>query len=210
MKKTYLYMSIVGMSVALAAGCQKADTAETTVTVETTAEQSTETESTSPAESETSDDAEILKNYHLLQGVIVKTDSEKGTFTVKTDDGAEYTLATENIHDVETEIADDSVVAIGYIGEELHDSDQLKDVELVIAAPGDDDWTIAYAEGTTTANAMSTFTMVTADGTEMGFMKDGCPMDEDALGGDSGAKVGVVYMDSEDVSFPLEIKKLEE
>ena len=44
----------------------------------------------------------------------------------------------------------------------------------------------------------------------MGFMKDGCPMDEDALGGDSGAKVGVVYMDSEDVSFPLEIKKLEE
>ena len=128
MKKTYLYMSILGMSVALAAGCQKADTAETTVTVETTAEQSTETESTSPAESETSDDAEILKNYHLLQGVIVKTDSEKGTFTVKTDDGAEYTLATENIHDVETEIADDSVVAIGYIGEELHDSDQLEDV----------------------------------------------------------------------------------
>ena len=28
---------------------------------------------------------------------------------------------------------------------------------MVIAAPGDDDWTIAYAEGTTTANAMSTF-----------------------------------------------------
>ena len=39
---------------------------------------------------------------------------------------------------------------------------------MVIAAPGDDDWTIAYAEGTTTANAMSTFMMVTADGTEMG------------------------------------------
>lgn len=42
-----------------------------------------------------------------------------------------------------------------------------------------------------------------------GFMKDGCPMDEDALGGDSGAKISVVYMDSEDVSFPLEIKKLQ-
>ena len=56
---------------------------------------------------------------------------------------------------------------------------------------------------------MSTFMMVTADGTDMGFMKDGCPMDEDALGGDSGAKIGVVYMDSEDVSFPLEIKKLQ-
>lgn len=52
---------------------------------------------------------------------------------------------------METEIADNSVVAIGYIGEELHDSDELKNVELVIVAPGDDDWTIAYAEGTTTA-----------------------------------------------------------
>ena len=85
----------------------------------------------------------------------------------------------------------------------------LEKVNMVIAAPGDNDWTITYAEGTTTANAMSTFMMVTADGTEMGFMKDGCPMDEDALGGDSGAKVGVIYMDSEDVSFPLEIKKLQ-
>ena len=44
----------------------------------------------------------------------------------------------------------------------------------------------------------------------MGTLKDTLCMDEDALGGDSGAKVGVVYMDSEDVSFPLEIKKLEE
>ena len=110
---------------------------------------------------------------------------------------------------VETEIADDSLVVIGYIGVEIHDNMDLEKVNMVIAAPGDDDWTIAYAEGTTTANAMSTFMMVTADGTEMGFMKDGCPMDEDALGGDSGAKIGVVYMDSEDVSFPLEIKKLQ-
>lgn len=36
----------------------------------------------------------------------------------------------------------------------------LEKVNMVIAAPGDDDWTITYAEGTTTANAMSTFMMV--------------------------------------------------
>ena len=213
MRKTYLYMTAVAMSAALAAGCQKAEPAETTSAAETVAEST----GTGMAESESSEtsgtaaqDDERLADYHLLQGIVTGTNDEKGTFTLKADDGGEYVITTGNIGDVETEIADDSVVAIGYIGEELHDSDQLKDVELVIAAPGDDDWTIAYAEGTTTANAMSTFTMVTADGTEMGFMKDGCPMDEDALGGDSGAKVGVVYMDSEDVSFPLEIKKLEE
>ena len=194
MRKTYLYMTAVAMSAALAAGCQKAEPAETTAAAETVAEST----GTGMAESESSEtsgtaaqDDERLADYHLLQGIVTGTNDEKGTFTLKADDGGEYVITT------------------GYIGVEIHDNMDLEKVNMVIAAPGDDDWTIAYAEGTTTANAMSTFMMVTADGTEMGFMKDGCPMDEDALGGDSGAKIGVVYMDSEDVSFPLEIKKLQ-
>ena len=205
-------MAVLAMSVAFAAGCQKEETAETSVVVETEIEvekagasESTSSESSTAA----AQDDEKLADYHLLQGIVTGTNDEKGTFTLKADDGGEYVIATENIGDVETEIADDSLVVIGYIGGEIHDNMDLEKVNMVIAAPGDDDWTIAYAEGTTTGNAMSTFTMVTEDGTEMGFMKDGCPMDEDALGGDSGAKVGVVYMDSEDVSFPLEIKKLQ-
>ena len=212
MRKTYLYMTAVAMSAALAAGCQKAEPAETTAAAETVAEST----GTGMAESESSEtsgtaaqDDERLADYHLLQGIVTGTNDEKGTFTLKADDGGEYVITTGNIGDVETEIADESLVVIGYIGVEIHDNMDLEKVNMVIAAPGDDDWTIAYAEGTTTANAMSTFMMVTADGTEMGFMKDGCPMDEDALGGDSGAKIGVVYMDSEDVSFPLEIKKLQ-
>lgn len=210
MRKTYLYMTAVVMSVALATGCQKSETAETTVAVETETETTETSESASGESSETAaQDDEKLADYHLLQGIVTGTNDEKGTFTLKADDGGEYVIATADIRDVETEIADDSLVVIGYIGMEIHDNTDLEKVNMVIAAPGDDDWTIAYAEGTTTANAMSTFMMVTADGTEMGFMKDGCPMDEGALGGDSGAKIGVVYMDSEDVSFPLEIKKLQ-
>ena len=200
MRKTYLYMTAVAMSAALAAGCQKAEPAETTAAAETVAEST----GTGMAESESSEtsgtaaqDDERLADYHLLQGIVTGTNDEKGTFTLKADDGGEYVITTGNIGDVETEIADDSLVVIGYIGVEIHDNMDLEKVNMVIAAPGDDDWT------------MSTFMMVTADGTEMGFMKDGCPMDEDALGGDSGAKIGVVYMDSEDVSFPLEIRKLQ-
>ena len=208
MRKTYLCMTVFAMSAALATGCQKAEPAETTVAAETTTAAET-AESTSSGSSEAAQDDEKLANYHLLQGIVTGTNDEKGTFTLKADDGGEYVITTADIHDVETEIADDSLVVIGYIGVEIHDNTDLEKVDMVIAAPGDDDWTIAYAEGTTTANAMSTFTMVTADGTEIGFMKDGCPMDEDALGGDSGAKISVVYMDSEDVSFPLEIKKLQ-
>ena len=205
-------MTAVMMSAALAAGCQKEDAAETSVVVETEIEaEKAETSASASSESseKTAQDDEKLADYHLLQGIVTGTNDEKGTFTLKADDGGEYVIAIADIRDVETEIADDSLVVIGYIGVEIHDNMDLEKVNMVIAAPGDDDWEIAYAEGTTTANAMSTFVMVTADGTEMGFMKDGCPMDEDALGGDSGAKIGVVYMDSEDVSFPLEIKKLQ-
>ncbi len=212
MRKTYLCMAVLAMSAVFAAGCQKEETAETSVVVETeiVAEKVGTSENTAAESSETAaQDDEKLADYHLLQGIVTGTNDEKGTFTLKADDGGEYVIATENIGDVETEIADDSLVVIGYIGGEIHDNMDLEKVNMVIAAPGDDDWTIAYAEGTTTGNAMSTFTMVTEDGTEMGFMKDGCPMDEDALGGDSGAKIGVVYMDSEDVSFPLEIKKMQ-
>jgi len=197
-------MTAVVMSAALATGCQKAEPVETTAAAETVAE-STGTGTAENESSETSgtaaQDDERLADYHLLQGIVTGTNDEKGTFTLKADDGGEYVITTGNIGDVETEIADDSLVVIGYIGVEIHDNMDLEKVNMVIAAPGDDDWTIAYAEGTTTANAMSTFMM--------GFMKDGCPMDEDALGGDSGAKISVVYMDSEDVSFPLEIKKLQ-
>ena len=208
MRKTYLCMIVLAMAAALATGCQKAESVETTVAAETTTEAET-AEIVSSGSSEAAQDDEKLANYHLLQGIVTGTNDEKGTFTLKADDGGEYVITTANIGDVETEIADDCLVVIGYIGMEIHDNTDLEKVDMVIAAPGDDDWTISYAEGTTTANAMSTFTMVTADGTEMGFMKDGCPMDEDALGGDSGAKVGVVYMDSENVSFPLEIRKLQ-
>lgn len=159
MRKTYLCMTVLAMSAALATGCQKAEPAETTVAAETTAEAGT-TDSASSESSEAAQDDEKLADYHLLQGIVTGTNDEKGTFTLKADDGGEYVITTADIRDVETEVADDSLVVIGYIGTEIHDNTDLEKVNMVIAAPGDDDWTIAYAEGTTTANAMSTFTML--------------------------------------------------
>ena len=51
MRKTYLYMTAVAMSAALAAGCQKAEPAETTAAAETVAEST----GTGMAESESSE-----------------------------------------------------------------------------------------------------------------------------------------------------------
>ena len=138
MRKTYLYMTAVAMSAALAAGCQKAEPVETTAVAETV----TESTGTGTAESESSEtsgtaaqDDERLADYHLLQGIVTGTNDEKGTFTLKADDGGEYVITTGNIGDVETEIADDSLVVIGYIGVEIHDNMDLEKVNMVIAAP---------------------------------------------------------------------------
>ena len=80
MRKTYLYMTAVAMSAALAAGCQKAEPAETTAAAETVAE-STGTGTAENESSETSgtaaQDDERLANYHLLQGVVTGTNDEK-------------------------------------------------------------------------------------------------------------------------------------
>ena len=106
MRKTYLYMTAVAMSAALAAGCQKAEPAETTAAAETVAEST----GTGMAESESSEtsgtaaqDDERLADYHLLQGIVTGTNDEKGTFTLKADDGGEsvsythLTLPTKRI-----------------------------------------------------------------------------------------------------------------
>ena len=95
MRKTYLYMTAVVMSAALATGCQKAEPVETTAAAETVAE-STGTGTAENESSETSgtaaQDDERLADYHLLQGIVTGTNDEKGTFTLKADDGGEYVI----------------------------------------------------------------------------------------------------------------------
>jgi len=77
----------------------------------------------------------------------------------------------------------------------------------ICASPEQEEWTISTDEGITTSNAMSTFMIQTTDGREIGFIKDNCPSDEDALTSDSGDSVIVTYVTSDNANFPLEIRK---
>jgi hypothetical protein len=47
----------------------------------------------------------------------------------------------------------------------------------------------------------------TAEGTEMSFLKDNCPVEAGALSADSGDEVEVVYLRFQGTNFPLEVKK---
>ena len=76
-----------------------------------------------------------------------------------------------------------------------------------MALPEQEEWTISTEEGITTANAMSSFAMKTADGRELSFLKDNCPIEDGALSEDSGDPVRVTYVTSEGMNFPVEIEK---
>ena len=139
----------------------------------------------------------------MLQGTVTKVTGDGEVFTLRADDGRDYDIRPADIRDVEVEIAEDVQVAIAYIGAPLGD---LKDVTLVVALPEQEEWSILTEKGTTTANAMSSFTMETDDGQELSFLKDNCPIEDGSLAGDSGDEVSVTYVNSQGVNYPVEIK----
>ena len=208
MKKHSLMITAAALAAAmvLGTGCAKKPAVETseTVTSQASAEETTKApETTAKAQETTEQAAEAKEVYHMLQGTVTKVTADGSVFTLQADDGRDYDISQSDIRDVEVEIEEDVQIAIAYIGEPLG---SLEDVTLVVALPEQEEWSILTEKGTTTANAMSSFTIKTDDGQELSFLKDNCPIGEGALAGDSGDKVTVTYVNSQGVNYPVEIK----
>ena len=196
----------IAATIALGTACAKKPAVETMETVTSAAptEETTKSQPTGTQPEETTAEApESKEMYHMLQGTVTKVTGDGDVFTLRADDGRDYDIRPADIRDVEVEIAEDVQIAIAYIGGPLG---ELKDVTLVVALPEQEEWSILTEKGTTTANAMSSFTMKTDDGQELSFLKDNCPIEEGALAGDSGDKVTVTYVNSQGVNYPVEIK----
>lgn len=205
-KHIYTAAAAVMAGMLLASGCGKKQEETSVSRTETQTESEKETEKLSETEisAEQTEEAKENERYHMLQGTVIKAEEDGSAFTLQADDGKEYEISLADIRDVETEIAEDIQIAIAYIGEPLG---KLEEVDLVVALPEQEEWTISTEEGVTTANAMSSFSVKTKDGRELSFLKDNCPVEEGALAGDSGDKVEVTYVSSEGMNFPVEIKK---
>lgn len=207
MKRKSLIIAAAAMAAAIALGtaCTKKPAAEI---VETTATEAPATETAKPEETsekaEETTQAGLGEMYHMLQGTVTKVTGDGSVFTVQADDGKDYDIRQSEIRDVEVEIAEDVQVAIAYIGEPLG---KLEDVTLVVALPEQEEWSILTENGVTTSNAMSSFAIETDDKRELSFLKDNCPIEDGALGADSGDQVMVTYVNSQGVNYPVEIKK---
>lgn len=211
MKKRHVY----NLAILLAAGTimmsacgKKADgpadtTAQTQTESQTEASAKETTAGETPSETQVPEDTESSK-FYMLQGTITKTEKDGSAFTLQADDGKEYNISLSDITDVETEIEKNTQIAIACMKDASGDPEK---ASYIAAFPEQEEWTISTAEGVTTSNAMSTFMIQTADGRELGFIKDGCPSDEDALTSDSGDSVIVTYVTSDNANFPLEIRK---
>lgn len=212
MKKRHAY----NLAILLAAGTimisacgKKPDTpADTTVPAQTESQTETSAEGTSSPE-ETSSETQVPEDtesskFYMLQGTITKTEKDGSAFTLLADDGKEYKIALSDIHDVETEIEKNTQIAIACMKDPSGDPEKNT---YICVFPEQEEWTISTDEGITTSNAMSTFMIQTTDGREIGFIKDNCPSDEDALTSDSGDSVIVTYVTSDNANFPLEIRK---
>ena len=185
--------AVLAAAMVLGTGCARKPAVETSETV--TSQASTEETTKAP---ETTEQAAVAKEvYHMLQGTVTKVSEDGSVFTLQADDGKDYDISQSDIRDVEVEIEEDVQIAIAYI---------VEDVTLVVALPEQEGWSILTEKGTTTSNAMSSFTMKTDDGQELSFLKDNCPIEEGALAGDSGDKVTVTYVNSQGVNYPVEIK----
>ena len=204
-RQVYMTTAAVMAAMLFASACSKKNEPAPTASSQT--ETATEP-AAKPSETETAQDqTEAPKEsarYHMLQGTITRAEEDGSVFTLQADDGKDYDIRLSDIRDVETQIAPDVQIAIAYIGDPLGD---LEDVDLVVALPEQEEWTIITEEGTTTANAMSSFTMETADGRELSFIKDNCPIEDGPLSSDSGDNVKVTYVTSDETNFPVEIRK---
>ena len=178
-------------------------TAQTQTESQTEASAKETTAGETPSETQVPEDTESSK-FYMLQGTITKTEKDGSAFTLQADDGKEYNISLSDITDVETEIEKNTQIAIACMKDASGDPEK---ASYIAAFPEQEEWTISTAEGVTTSNAMSTFMIQTADGRELGFIKDGCPSDEDALTSDSGDSVIVTYVTSDNANFPLEIRK---
>ena len=206
MKKRHVYnlaiLLAAGTIMMSACGKKPAAPADTTAPAQTesTAEPSTEE---TPSETQVPEDTESSK-FFMLQGTITKAEKDGSAFTLLADDGNEYTIALSDIRDVETEIEKNIQIAIACMKDASGDPEK---AAYIVAFPEQEEWTISTDEGITTSNAMSTFMIQTSDGKEIGFIKDNCPSDENALTSDSGDSVIVTYVTSDNANFPLEIRK---
>ena len=181
------------------------------ITTEETSEESDTAESAGTTDFAVENAAESAE-YSLISGTVAEYDPDAGVFLLKTKSDA-LPLKCEQIGDLETDLEEGSRIVIGCVGtatQEMFDAADVSALKLVVALPGDQDWELQETDGTFVDSAMSTFSIQLADEIQCGFLKDGCPVEDGAFEPDSAKKLHVVYLEANEMRFPLNVTIVKE
>ena len=142
--------------------------------------------------------------HAVITGVVTESDGVTVySFQDKLDKENIWAIPGVELGDVLVEPASGTETAILFQGDVINDSEN---VDFIVMLP-EGEYDIKRAEGVTTQNAMSTFSVRTSSGEELIFLKDNCVIEDGALDGDSGDSVIVYYAQSREdgACYPFRI-----
>lgn len=149
---------------------------------------------------------QALPEFDVLQGTVVEGSETSESITIRTETGTKVTFKGADVGGIVTtsEIAPGKEVALAYQGE--YNGKNLNGIKLLLLLDGQATWEVRIAQGTTVYNMMSSFEIQTEDGQQISFLKDGCGQDEGVMTKDSGDRVTVTYVSTEnEENYPLHI-----
>lgn len=146
--------------------------------------------------------------YGIMHASIIDINGNVGdsatvySFKDKLDTENIWSVTGLEIGDIEADMAVGNNVAILFNGDIVRDAENLQ--FMVILPEGD--YTLLEADGVTVGSTMSVFSINTADGSTIDFLKDNCRIDDSVLKSESGDHVKVYYAHSEEYgNFPLRV-----
>ncbi len=124
------------------------------------------------------------------------------SFRDRTDPENIWSVTGLEIGDIESDMSEGTEVVVLFNGDIINDAENLKFIAVLPAGS----YELKAAEGTLAGNTMSLFSVETADGRIIDFLKDNCLIDDDAMKSDRGDKIRVYYADGGELgNFPLRV-----
>lgn len=212
MKKTLITALLICSALVFTACGKSAVNTETTGT-SAPVQSSNASEGSDEVSTEAPGNAEEFK---ILTGKVVSVSDNMDQITIL-NGKAETTLDLDRVA-VETSYALEEGVEVSVVYKGEISGNDAKNADILLVLDAQEGMKVAEATGTVTDQAMSTFTIKTESGVEMGFMKDNAEgLDSDVLGkaeddsNGSGTKVKVTYVtvtyDAGSASnFPLKVE----
>lgn len=142
--------------------------------------------------------------HAVITGVVTESDGVTVySFQDKLDKENVWAIPGVELGDVLVDPISGTETAILFQGDVINDSEN---VDFIVMLP-EGEYDIKRAEGVTTQNAMSTFSLRTLSGEELVFLKDNCVIEDGALDEDSGDNVIVYYAQSREdgACYPFRI-----